>query len=156
MSTAERASGFSLIELLITIVVVSILAAIAVPSYQSYTLKSHRTEAKTALLSLAGMEERFLSTNNTYSQAPSDLGYSVAAFPINTVSNYYQITQSSFIPAVAPTAVAPAGTPASYAFTATAIGMQIEDAPCASLTINSNGQKTATGTDPNANTDCWN
>ena len=116
---------------MVTIGILAILAAIAIPSYQSYALKSHRTEAKTALLDLASMEERFLSTNYTYSAAPSDLGYTGANFPINTVSNYYQINWTFGNPptaAVPPTAAAPAGTPAFYSFTAKAIGAQAADA----------------------------
>jgi type IV pilus assembly protein PilE len=148
--------GFSLIELMVTVAVLTILAAIAIPSYQSYVLKSHRTEAKTALLDLASMEERFMSTNNTYSQAPSDLGYTAGAFPINTLNSYYQITQPTFVPAVPPSATSLAGTPASYSFTATAINGQTADAACQTLTISSGGLQTATGSDPNPNTDCWN
>ncbi|HET9108841.1 MAG TPA: prepilin-type N-terminal cleavage/methylation domain-containing protein, partial [Steroidobacteraceae bacterium] len=47
-----RADGFTLIELMIAVVVVAILMAIAVPSYESYVEKSRRTDAKTALLDL--------------------------------------------------------------------------------------------------------
>ena len=152
-SQEQASGGFSLIELLITIGILSILAAIAIPSYQRYVLKSHRTEAKTALLDLASMEERFFSTSNLYSTAPADLGYTAAAFPINTFSSYYTITQSAFTPAVAPSAAAPAGTPATYAFTATAIGIQVNDTNCLTFTLGSNGAQTAT---PNPNNDCWN
>jgi type IV pilus assembly protein PilE len=155
---ARESSGFSLIELLITMVILSILAAIAIPSYQSFVLKSHRTEAKTTLLDLASMEERFFSTTNTYSQLPSDLGYGAAGFPFNTVSSYYSIsvTPNAFNAATPPSVPSPAGTPATYGFTATAIGVQANDAACATLSIASNGTKTATGTDPNPNVDCWN
>jgi len=152
----ESIRGFSLLELMITIGILAILAAIAIPNYQAYTLKSHRTEAKTALLDLAGMEERYLSTNYTYSAAPSDLGYTAAAFPINTLNNYYRIDQTAFVAAVPPSAAAPAGTPASYTFQATAINMQAADTACQTLTITSAGVQGATGTDPNAATDCWN
>ncbi len=42
--------------------------------------ESRRTEAKTALLDLAGREERFFSTNgSTYSSATADLGYTAGA-----------------------------------------------------------------------------
>jgi type IV pilus assembly protein PilE len=148
----------TLIELVIAMVIVAVLASIAIPSYNAYVLKSHRTEAKTTLLDLASMEERFFSTTNTYSQAPSDLGYALANFPINTVSNYYTISvpAGAFIAATPPSALAPAGSPATYGFTATAIGLQANDTACATLSISSNGTKTATGTDPNPNVDCWN
>ncbi len=76
-----KARGFTLIELLIAMVIVAILASIAIPSYQAYVLRSHRTDAKSALLDMASLEERFFSTNNTYSQTPTDLGYTGAVVP---------------------------------------------------------------------------
>lgn len=152
--------GFTLMELVITMVIAAILASIAIPAYNSYVLKSHRTEAKTALLDLASMEERFFSTQNVYSQLPTDLGYPNANFPV-TIGNApgdYQITinAAQFAPATPPTAGNPAGSPATYGFTATAINLQANDAACASFSITSSGVKTATGTDPNADVDCWN
>jgi type IV pilus assembly protein PilE len=150
--------GMTLIELVVAMVIVALLASIAIPSYQSYVLKSHRTEAKNVLLDLASMEERYFSTNNVYSQLPSDLAYGAAAFPFTTSDNYYTIgiTPGGFNFAVAPTGANPAGTPATYSFTATVNGTQVADTACKTLVIWSNGTKTATGTDPNANTDCWN
>jgi type IV pilus assembly protein PilE len=134
-------------------VIVGILAAIAVPAYSSYVLKSHRTDAKTALLDMASLEERFFSTNNSYSQTPSDLGYTgVVPFPVG--SGYYNITVLTAVAATAPSGLTN-GTPASYIITAAATGNQVNDAACASFTINSAGQQSATGTDPQASTDCW-
>ena len=40
-------------ELMITVAIIAILARFAYPSYQQYILKSHRADAKTALLDLA-------------------------------------------------------------------------------------------------------
>ena len=74
--------GLTLIELMIVVVIISILAAIAVPSYTAYVRRSHRVEAKTALLDLAGREERYFSTSQTganYSQTAADLGYPAGA-----------------------------------------------------------------------------
>jgi type IV pilus assembly protein PilE len=152
-SARRRLMGFTLIELVIAMVVAAMLAAIAIPSYSNYVRKSRRTEAKTVLLDLASLEERFYSTNNSYTATAAQLGY--ASLPFNTASNYYSISQSNFVPAVGATAATPAGTPATYTFTATAIGDQAKDVLCATLSINQTGVQTATGTDPNPNTDCW-
>src|ERR1700744_2113514 len=70
-----RNGGFTLIELMITIVIASILLSVAIPSYQNQVRKSRRTEAKNAVLDLAAREERYLSIYNLYSQQPGDLGY---------------------------------------------------------------------------------
>jgi len=58
--------GMSLIELMIVVVIVSILAAIAYPSYRQYVSKSKRNEAKAALLLIATNQERHYLDNNLY------------------------------------------------------------------------------------------
>src|SRR5580658_4397423 len=89
----KRSSGFTLIELMVALAIASLLIAIAIPTYISEVRKSRRTEAKTALVDLAGREERFYNTNNTYSSTPSDLGYGAVAatFPMTVGSGYYQV-----------------------------------------------------------------
>jgi type IV pilus assembly protein PilE len=145
----HRERGFTLVELIVAMVILATLAAIAIPSYSLYVLKSHRTEAKSALLDLASLEERFFSTANTYSANPPDLGYAGAAgvpFPVG--SGWYNVLVS-VTAAVAPAPLIPGGTPATYTITATAIGQQAPDTGCATFTINSAGQQTATSPD------CW-
>jgi type IV pilus assembly protein PilE len=154
-SRMRASHGMSLIELVIAMVIVGILASIAIPSYQSYVLKSHRTEAKTALLDLASMEERYFSTQNVYSALTTDLGYA-GMWPVTVGSGYYQVQQPVLVPAVAPTAAVPGGTPATYTFVATPLGVQVNDLLCTSFMLTSGGVKTATGSDPNPNVDCWN
>jgi type IV pilus assembly protein PilE len=147
---ARRDRGFTLVELIVAMVILATLAAIAIPSYSIYVLKSHRTEAKSALLDLASLEERYFSTAGTYSNNPPDLGYTGAAgvaFPVG--SGWYNVLVS-VNPAIPPAPpLSPAGTPATYTITATAIGQQLPDAACATFTINSAGLQTATSPD------CW-
>src|SRR5271154_5285535 len=109
---APRASsrGFTLVELIVAMVILATLAAIAIPSYTNYVLKAHRGEAKPALLDAASLEERFFSTSNTYTNDPTQLGYSVAT-PVPVGTGYYVISIISVVPAVAPTALIPGGTP---------------------------------------------
>ncbi len=134
--------GFTLIELLVTMAVVSILATIAVASYSSQVQKSRRTDARSALLDLAGREENLFSTTNAYSATPSDLGYGpvAATFPITVGSGYYTVT------AVIPT-------PTSFTITATAIGSQLADTDCVTLSVDQTGAQTSTGTGTAAT--CW-
>ena len=139
-STASRRAsrGYTLMELMITVAIVSILATIATASYTSQVQKSRRTDARSALLDLAGREEKLFSTMNAYSQTASDLGY--AAFPATVGSGYYQVN------VVTPD-------PSSYTITATPLGTQVNDTTCASLSVNQLGAQSSTGTGTAAT--CW-
>ena len=50
--------GFTLIELMITVAVIAIISAIAIPSYQNHILKSRRSEAITQLLQAQLKQEK--------------------------------------------------------------------------------------------------
>jgi len=148
---AFRPGGFSLIELMVVVAIATILFAVAVPSYMLYVRQSRRTEARTAVLDLAGREERFFSTNGaTYSVTPAQLGY--AALPVVIGSGYYSLNVCS--PACAPSAVAAP----SYTVTATPVAgqSQTRDRQCASFSVDSTGRQFAldsTGAD--ATQFCW-
>jgi type IV pilus assembly protein PilE len=143
--TSSRDSGFTLVELMVTIVIATLLITIALPSYTAQMRKSKRTDAKTALLDLAGREERYMATNSSYSTNGTALGYG-AAFPITLGNNDYTI--SAPVVVAADNTTSPP-TPASYALTATAINAQAKDTSCATFSLNSQGQQTATSTS------CW-
>ncbi len=141
--------GFTLIELLVTMAIVGILATIAVASYSSQVQKSRRTDARSALLDLAGREEKLFSTNNAYSATPSDLGYAPVGtpWPISVGSGYYTVSVAVPDPNQA------AATPTTYAITATAVGTQANDTACVTLSVNQLGQQSSTGTGTVAT--CW-
>jgi type IV pilus assembly protein PilE len=61
--------GFTLIELMITVAVIAILAAVAFPSYQDSLRKSRRTDAKNALTQATANMERYYAEKNTYATA---------------------------------------------------------------------------------------
>jgi type IV pilus assembly protein PilE len=65
--------GITLVELLITVVIVGILTVVAVPSYRQFMQRSQRVEAKEALLHMANNQERFYLQNHTYADNLSDL-----------------------------------------------------------------------------------
>lgn len=69
-STLHRrpASGFTLIEVMITVAIVGILAAVALPSYTSYIKRANRADARTQLLQVAQFMQRFYAANDTYVQ----------------------------------------------------------------------------------------
>lgn len=76
-SRAKKQSGFTLIELMVTIVILGIILAIAVPSYRGHVMKAKRVEAFTALTHIASLEEQYFSENRSYTELPDDLGLPV-------------------------------------------------------------------------------
>lgn len=62
----KKTHGFTLIELMITVVVVAIIAAIAVPSYQQYIERKDLAIARQEALRIAAELERFKAKNFSY------------------------------------------------------------------------------------------
>jgi type IV pilus assembly protein PilE len=132
--------GFSLIELVITIGILGIIAAIAVPSYTSYILRSHRTDAMRALTSLRQALERCYSQNFSYTTPACPAAPGAATTSAN---GYYNITY-------------PTLNATQYTLLATATGRQTHDTNCASMQITNAGQQTSLnsgGTD--STLICW-
>ena len=61
-------AGFTLIEVMIVVAMIGILTAIALPSYNAYVLRSHRAEARTALLTVAQRLEQNYTLNGRYDE----------------------------------------------------------------------------------------
>jgi type IV pilus assembly protein PilE len=135
--------GFTLIELMITVAIVAILATIASTSYNSQVQKSRRTDARSAILDLAGREEKLFSTTNAYSAVASDLGYAAAGtpWPIAVGSNYYNV------------GVTVGNPPTTYVITATPINSQVSDTQCTTLFVDQTGLQSSTGSATTAT--CW-
>jgi type IV pilus assembly protein PilE len=117
-----RQSGFTLIELMITVAIVGILAAIAYPSYQQYVLSSRRAEAQSEMLKIRLGLEKWRANNNAYS---SDLSVNTG-FTGNTAYYTYSIADASA---------------STYTIKADAQGSQTRDAGCTELTLDEGGVK---------------
>jgi type IV pilus assembly protein PilE len=117
--------AFTLIELMVTVAIVGILAAIAYPSYQNSVIKSRRADAEGILLGLANALERKFTESNSYA------GYT----PPASATAYYTI---SINPQTAST----------YTLNAAPKAPQTSDS-CGTLTLTHTGVKGA------ATTGCW-
>lgn len=138
ISTINR--GFSLLELMISVAIVGIVSAVALPSYQSYVLESHRIEAISALSDLYLQQISYFQEN-----------YHFAAQASLTVpaTDYYTIAVTS------PSAAA-AATSSTFTITATAKGNQTSDTKCKVFTITQLNAKTSVdsgGADSSG--ECW-
>ena len=158
--TRHSQAGFTLIELMITVVVASILIAVAIPSYTGQMRKSRRTDAKSALLSLAARQERFYSTNSAYTNDASNLGMDSTSKVLSqyTVgSGYYQVSACISTTTTIPTTCGTGGTPASngvtYLLVAVPVGTQAKDTLCGTYTLDNTGVQSNTGNSQTSG--CW-
>jgi len=133
--------GFTLIELMIVVALISILAVIAIPSYDAYVLRSNRVAAKTFLNKVALDEQRYYVNNRTYAKLSDLSGYTADTIGIDRNQNVvtagsgiYDITVTSF-------------SATDFTLKATAKNRQTSDTGCTELTLDGNGAKTPL--------DCW-
>jgi type IV pilus assembly protein PilE len=131
--------GFTLIEVMIVVAIVAILAAVALPSYNSYVLKSRRADAWTLLQNAQLAQERHRVGNTTYASAVTALA---GACPSSgtCAGDHYQLAIS--------------GTSATgYSLTATPLSTspQVKDTDCSSIAL----EQSAAGGLARTPTGCW-
>lgn len=132
----KNMKGVTLMELMIVVVILSILTAIAYPSYRQYVAKAKRNEAKAALLQIATLQERFYLQNNTYTTDMTNLGFGAANNVLSDTGTYiFNVT---------------AANASTFAANAAYQKGDGELAKCATFTIDGQGTK---GSAPY--NDCW-
>ena len=134
--------GFTLIEVMVTVAILGILAAVAYPSYVQYVAKSGRSEGIVALVDFANRQEQYFNDQRQYATNMKAFGYTTNY--MDTENSYYRLTINR-----------PNTT--SMTITATARGIQSSrDSDCAKFTINHLGLKqafNANGVETTA--ECW-
>jgi type IV pilus assembly protein PilE len=129
-------------------VIVGILAAVAIPSYRNYTLRSQRADAKDALLALATQQEKHYLQCNTYATA-------IAVAP-NCAAGQLQGAAASKNGWYTLAIVAGTALGFTVSATATAGQNQFQDTACRSFRVTDRGVRTATDAGGADNTaECW-
>ncbi len=130
--------GFSVLELLFALLVMSIIFCFSYPSFQQSMYKAQRKDALTTLMQLQLIFEQCYSTHHSYKITCPLL----PIFPYNSEQNYYSIncTQQE---------------DNSYILIATAQQEQMNDTACAQISINQAQVKTAVDAFGKESAACW-
>lgn len=130
----QRIAGFTLLEILITIVIVGILAAVAYPSYLNQVRKGRRADAVDAAAKVLQAQERYRGNNTTYAPLASLATYGITS---SSSGGYYSLAISG-------------NTGTGYTLTLTGTGSQASDTGCTSMTMT-----VAAGNGTYTPTACW-
>ncbi len=137
---APGSAGFTLIEILITIVIVAILAAIGYPIYTSYVRNSRRTAAVTALQRAATAEEKYYATHNAYASSLTALNYESNSVKVPSSTQYWYTMSASL------------DSEGNYILKAVPTGEQAND-ECGTYQLTSTGDKSVSGSESESK--CW-
>ncbi len=127
--------GFTVIELMIVVAIISILSAIIYPAYQGQVRDTRRADAASVLMDARQKMERHYTKHYSYANLPA--GSIPAKAPVGGSQSFYTLAVISDA--------------TTYTITATAQGDQAND-ECGDLSINQAGVRTAGG---GSIDDCW-
>jgi type IV pilus assembly protein PilE len=140
--------GFTLLELLAALAIVSLLCTLALPAYQEAMRRTLRREARLALLRIQGQQERHFTDHLRYAtQLAAPVDAESLGLESFSSSNAYELSLQTDVEGM------------SYTAIARARGRQSGDYHCAVLTLDYTGQRGAFDAQGNASSDagrCWN
>ena len=119
--------GFTLIELMITVAIIAILAAVAYPSYQQQIRKGKRGQAKAEIMDMTQQLERRYTTDRDYTKLTTICEQTLQS-PVSGTQMYE---------------IKPVCTASTYTITAVPKNAQAADT-CGTLTVSQTGAKTPT------------
>lgn len=143
-----RQRGYTLLEMMVVVAIVTILASIGYPSYLGYITRANRVAAKSVLLQVADRQEQFFANNKRYTNDLTDLGYAANGFMVNDQGAFTPDGAGDRIYQIALTNT----TPMTYTVNAVPQLRQAgHDTQCMTMTLTHTGVRSQTG----ASTECW-
>ena len=142
-NTTLKNSGFTLIELMVTVAIISILTGIAVNYYDSQSQKNRRSDAVGELSQLQVAIEGCYGDNGGYDCCAAEV-----TIPAQTPNGHYDIT-FTVTNTDGTQRVCKQGRGYTLAATPTAGGLQTADVSCQIFQVDNTGLRTAT------NPQCW-
>jgi type IV pilus assembly protein PilE len=137
--------GLTLIELITTVAIISILGALAVPAYDRYTRNTIRSSAKTTLERVRGLMENYQINNKAYTDDLTDLGFTNSPLSIDKTGEEVADGSGDAVYKITVDVPGTVCTSCQYELTATPLNGQVGDTDCGNYTLNSLGQKNASG-----------
>lgn len=134
----KKQKGFTLIEMMIVVAIIGILAAIALPSYRNYILRSYRVEARNALLDMAQRIEQAYSANRNWEAAVKSGFNNKSAVAIKDKFTLTYVLEEEGEQKI------------GYQLAAQAVGKQRDDT-CKTFGLNNRGIKSASSSVQDAN-----
>jgi len=144
----NRQGGVTMIELMVVLVIVSIIATVAYPSYTQFVVKSKRGAGSSMLLQVADRQQQFFMDNKQYAAVLTNLGFPSDPFMISDDGSFLGASDSDRVYNVSLTNV----TATTYTVTATPqLTQASKDTKCGNLTLTHAGVKGQSG----SSGDCW-
>ncbi|MEO7386524.1 MAG: type IV pilin protein [Gammaproteobacteria bacterium] len=138
--------GFTLVELMIVVLIISILAAVGYPSYGQYVSRSNRKAAESALYRISDRQEQFFLDNKSYADSLTALSFGDDVIGLDRQGQFIGGDSADIIYSLSLTD----SDANSFALEAVPEGVQADrDSSCGTLTLNHTGLRGADGDD------CW-
>lgn len=146
-------SGFTLIELMVTVAIVGVLAALAYPSFMDSLRKSRRSDAVAALARVQHAQERWRANNGTYTADLSAAGLKVSS--TSPDGHYDLAVTNNDAKTYTVTATAKAGSPQAHDTKCQVLQIRMVDGGGVNAGLTEYGSSDGSTLNTSANNPCW-